>query len=76
MDIEHPKISEKIENKNENNDTLLRIRKDLKFNLNPSRDFLEFKRNNSIFLDKSLLIKDVLERKAGNSVYFLKSFIY
>ena len=64
---QQPEILE-ILGKNENNNTL-RMRKDIKFDLTPSGDFLKFMRMNSIFLDKSLLIKDILENKVGNEVY-------
>lgn len=44
------------------------IKPNLKFNLNCSMDFEKFIENNSIFVDKTLMIKDIIDCKAGGDV--------
>ena len=46
----------------------LKLNKDIKFDLNPSSNFMQFMQKNNIFLDKSLLIKDIIETNANNKV--------
>ena len=44
------------------------IKSNLKFFLGCNTDFENFIENNSIFVDKTLLIKDLIETKAGGDV--------
>ena len=46
---------------------ITKVKTGIKMNLN-AKGFLNFMKTNNIYLDKTILIKDIIDNKAGNDV--------
>ena len=53
--------------------SITKIKEGITLNLD-TLDFLNFIKENSIFVDKTLFIRDILEKKLGFKVIFFKRF--
>ena len=65
MENQLPKVSDCMNDMNM--PTIIEVNTEIKMNLS-ANGFLDFMKKNSLYLDKTILIKDILDNKIGNNV--------